>query len=253
MKILILFTLMLSFHARANLLKLQGDEVEILTDSFSAKDAIWELSKIRKSNVIFVKKFYDFTVHIAGTRKFKLDDFENFVGQKIYDAGYTRLKRNNGKLWSIINARDVRFELEKPIEDLSEEQQKSSDFYFLKYKIKNSGGIDFARWMRGLISRNARTIQIEQGALLTVHETGVNLKAILKMVKLLDTPSVVEDVKAVKEMNRKNTKSFWRFGRNKMSKEQIYFWPMLLAFLIMGGLLGFITRGYLIKRIEGGL
>lgn len=118
-------------------------------------------------------------------------------------------------------------------------------------RLKYVESYDIARNLRPFITRYGRVIDEKNANTIILADTGKNIHRIHKLIEKLDTSDFLVRKKKVEKINStakrevKKNKSVLEYIKD----QHVLF---LIAFALIGGIIGFGTRGYLMKRIEGG-
>jgi hypothetical protein len=88
--------------------------------------------------------------------------------------------------------------------------------------------------------------------MITIQDTGINILRAYEIIKTLDTKETKSDYEAIKNINQKYSKEKLR-TIDIISAYQKNSSLFLIIFSLMGAIIGFLARGFLIRRIEGGL
>jgi general secretion pathway protein D len=105
--------------------------------------------------------------------------------------------------------------------------------------------------MRPFLGRFGRIIDVKNSNSVYVADTGNNIRRIAQIAHYLDTEGYSKNRREMQEINEKHkiartkSKSFYEI----LTKNESIF---ILIFFLMGSIIGFGTRGYMMKKIEGG-
>jgi hypothetical protein len=252
MKILILFLIVMSSTYAGVIIKDVGNgQVEIQGKSFVAGDLLAEWAQVRSFNLSVDQKFSKtkkFRIH--GPRVFTPEALDSYVSSVVNKSHHTLIKFPGSNFVKVLNARDVRYEalpVYKDIKDIP----KDLNYAQMIYQLKHIGPADLARNLRPFMSRYGRIIDEKYSNVIYVADVDQNLRRIYKIIDFLDTEKYAKSIKTTQELNKKHEKVLKKEKTliEILSEKEIIF---LIIFFILGSIIGFGTRGYLMKRIEGG-
>lgn len=129
-----------------------------------------------------------------------------------------------------------------------------NDYRFVRflYTAKHMNPKSLTRNMRPLLHRYGRITNSYVTRQIIISDTAINIKKILNIFDAIDTPKTRKNELKMRDMNNQ----FKEDAKTRegflvvLSKHQILF---VILFSLIFLVIGFMIRGYLIKRIEGGL
>jgi hypothetical protein len=94
-------------------------------------------------------------------------------------------------------------------------------------------------------------IDVANAESIHIADNATNVRRLVKLIQILDTEEFVKSKKEIDDLNEKHKKI--------LTKEKSWYeifsqnnGIFLFVFLLVGLIIGFGTRGYMMKRIEGG-
>lgn len=123
------------------------------------------------------------TLSLKVNQKVSKEDFQKIFYNVLVNLGFSTLEFG-GAIW-IIQGRDVRYR----ISDVYTEENFPNDsrMYLYMLKLKYPVSSQLSRNTRPYLSRYGRVIDFSDGRNVLIHDTGENIRRILKTVKQLDT------------------------------------------------------------------
>lgn len=245
----LLFGLLFINTCFANVLTKQGKGYYIARADFSVEEIVQDYAQIQGYSLITDGKIKG-KMSTFGPRKIKESELDLFVTSILSDTGYSILATDEIKQYEVINARDLRYKGGKVTTDILDVPE-TYNFYQYIMKLNYVDSYDFGRNLRPFISRYGRIIDEKNANTIILADTGKNIHRMHDLIKKLDTKDFLKS----KEMiNKINSESKREEVKNKSVLEYIkdQYILFLISFSLIGGILGFGTRGYLMKRIEGG-
>jgi general secretion pathway protein D len=98
--------------------------------------------------------------------------------------GLTLVK--SGAFYKIINSRDIRY---TPTSIYTGQYTPDTENYVMRIiSLKNVASAEIARSFRPFMSRFGRIIDIKQTNTVIIHDTGMNINRLMKLIKFLDVP-----------------------------------------------------------------
>lgn len=251
MRLLIfIFILLLTSVAQAELLKPKASgEVEVLKSSFSALEILEEWAKLRGINLSIDRDFPKKAIfHLRGKKSLKSEELDAYITGVVGQSQFTLVTFPDSKFVKVLNTRDVRYE-PLPVYKNMKEVPENHSYAQMVYELKHIDPRDLARNLRPFLSRYGRVI--DHSNIIYVADETRNLKRIGKIINFLDTEEYAKSLKQTQELNKKHEKVVKEEKSiiQILSEKEIIF---LIIFFIMGSIIGFGARGYLMKRIEGG-
>ena len=248
MKILLLLLLIIN-TSFAGVLSKKNNKYFVTKKQFQIEELAKDYAQIKGYALIMderVKGQFD----VYGPRTFAQEDLDLFVTVALSDMGYTILRTDELKQLEVINARDIRYRGGQVFTDI-DDVPRDYNFYQFVMKLNYAETHDISRNLRPFISRYGRVIEERNANTIILADTGTNIHRIQKLIKKLDTPAFLKRKELVDKINSqakrevKESKPFLSF----LKDQHVLF---LISFALIGGIIGFGVRGYLMKRVEGG-
>lgn len=245
-----IFCLLITFSVRAELLKPQtSGEVEILKSTFSALEILEEWARLKGINLSIDRSFPKKSIfHLRGKKSLSSEELDAYVTGVVGQSQFTLVTFPGSKLVKVISSRDVRYE-PLPVYRNVNDVPENHSYAQMVYELKHIDPKDLARNLRPFLSRYGRVI--DHSNIIYVADETRNLKRIGKIINFLDTDEYAKSLKRTEELNKKHEKVVKEEKSliQILSEKEIIF---LIIFFILGSIIGFGTRGYLMKRVEGG-
>jgi general secretion pathway protein D len=108
--------------------------------------------------------------------------------------GLTLVK--SGAFYKIINSRDIRY---TPSSIYTGQYTPDTENYVMRIiSLKNVSSAEISRSFRPFMSRFGRIIDIKQTNTVIIHDTGMNINRLMKLIKFLDVPGHDETLQIIK-------------------------------------------------------
>ena len=248
-KILMIFLLVTQI-SYASVLELNSNgDYKINQLEFSVAQIVKDYAAINKLNLI-MKDPPKRNLFLMGPKNIKKEKIELFISAVTSQIGYTIFSNKKLNQIKLLPSRDVRYHGEGLYIDIKNVPDNYHHSMF-SMKLKHVIASTISRGMRPMMSRYGRIIDGKNPNTLLISDTGKNIHRLHKLISELDVPKFAERAKFLEELNKKGTAvvetktSSLDFIKDK----HILF---IFVFSLIGGILGFGIRGYMIKRIEGG-
>lgn len=249
MKTILILLLLLSGQALCNVFEIKNDEVLFPKSEFTISDFIKDYARYKSLNVVFTNDFKDETIHLVGPKKMELDKLELYLSLALYQNQYSMFVLPETNTLKVIPARDTRYTTATTYNDLSKIPNTFENILFT-YSLKHVSAASISRNLRPLAGRYGRIID-HKGDGILISDSAKNVKRMMQVVLALDTPAQAKDIALIKKLNEENKKiitakkSFLEI----LGDNNVIF---IVLFALIGLIIGFGARGYLMKRIEGG-
>jgi len=247
----ILLSLIVSSSLMAEVLKkdAQGDFV-LTKNTYKASELLADYAKLEGLNLNVASDFDDETFVSQGNLKIGKDRIESFVSGVVGRSGNTIIRFPDSSQLQVILGSDSRYATLPVYTDVAK-IPSNDDYIQFNYTVKHISASELSRNMRPFLSRYGRVIDMESSNSIHFTDTANNTKKMVQILNFLDTE---ETLKSQKEMNELNEK------HKKILTKKKGVWDIvtennglfIIAFLLIGVILGFGTRGYMMKKIEGG-
>ncbi|MBT4793268.1 MAG: hypothetical protein HON90_16975 [Halobacteriovoraceae bacterium] len=168
------------------------------------------VSKLTNKNYLSKKKLKG-EVNLSSNFKITKLNANDFISETLSLHGYTRVPSTSGD-WTIINARDVRYEPTPQYIYGKDVIPKNHDHAMATFKLINPKiSREIARNFRPFMSRYGRIIDLKTPGIIIISDTGKNIHRLGKLVTLLDK-------KPTRDENKEYEKSEERRNKLKMIK-----------------------------------
>lgn len=249
MKSLIIFTLFSLNIAFAGTLVKVKDGYKIINKKFELASIAEDYAKILGYALIVDAKMND-KINAYGPRIIKADQLDLFVSAILNSRGYTLLINNKIKQIEVINSRDIRYKGGSVIKEIKNVPNTYNYFQFvMNLMYVNSNEV--SRNLRPFISRYGRVISEKNANTIIIADSGRNIHRIHGLIKKLDTAEFLKRRKLVEKINSESKKTITK-NKSILSYIKDQHILFLIAFSLIGGIIGFGIRGYMMKKVEGG-
>ena len=190
------------------------------------------------------------TVTVPNTGPLSLDRAKALILSTLYLQGYTWLHDSSTDTYRIMHQRDARDQETPMITDSA--QLPDSDLlvtYFMK--IEHVSPEYIARIVRSFMPANSRIIpDVATGSVL-ITDSSRNILKLKKLIQQVDTPETAKYssdwLNAWSKKAESNCSD--QVAESRASQPVI----LIVLFSLIALIIGFLIRGYVIRRIEGGL
>lgn len=233
----------------AKVLERSEGQYTILKETFSLKELISDYAKSVEYNLVYEVKL-DREIDFYGPSQIRAEDMTLFITAAAKDQGYTLLFDKEIKQIEIINSRDIRYRGSQVYTVINEVPKDYTVVQFAT-NLKHAESSNISRNMRPFMSRYGRVIDEKNANSLILFDTGKNIHRLHTLIQTLDTKEFAQRKLKVEEINKKNKKEIivQKSILSYIKDEHVLF---LITFALIGGIIGFGIRGYLMKRFEGG-
>jgi type II secretory pathway component GspD/PulD (secretin) len=250
MRTLIIFLILMT-SAYGEVLKRNADGDFILNQqNFKVSQLLADYAALMSYNLSVTSEFQDENFTVQGLPVVKKEQMENYVSILLSQSGNAVIRMPESQFMQVISARDIRFTA-VPIYKTLDEIPKNDNQAQFSYSLKYIDGAEVARNMRPFLSRYGRIIDIKHANAINISDSGNNLRKLANIIISLDTEEFQKSRNEIQEINEKHKqalkkeKSFFEI----VTSNQIIF---IFIFFLMGIIFGFGTRGYMMKKVEGG-
>lgn len=242
--------LFLTSIANAAVLEKQGDGFKLLKSTFKASELVEDYARIMGLNMSVASDFQDETFEIYGKNTLTKDQVEGYVSRVLSISFHTMIVDPAVPFIQVIQSRDARYTTLPVYNDLKD-LPNNDNFVQYNHRLKFAEPADVARNMRPFLSRYGRVIDVPHARSIHLADTADNVKRLIAMAEIVDVEGYEKDKKEIDEINEKHKKIMKHeksFVNILIENNGIF----LVVFMLLGLILGFGIRGYMMKRIEGG-
>jgi len=245
---LLLALLFVASQVGAAVFQVNEKTVEFQSSNFMVSELIKNFASHNKYNVVFDSSFQDSEVLTFGPRSLPLESLELYISTMLFQSGFGMRILPETRTLSVFNSRDVRYLITSTFKDLSKVPDTYEHVQFM-YELKHVPSAELASNLRPFMGRYGRIVDHTNSIL--ISDTGTNVKRVMQIVQELDTPAYSKSAAEVKELNEKNKKTITQKKGilDILGDNNVIF---LVLFALVGAVIGFGMRGYMMKRIEGG-
>jgi type II secretory pathway component GspD/PulD (secretin) len=168
----------------------------------------------------------------------------------LYLQGYTWIHDSVIDLYRIVHQRDARDE-EVPL--ITDQAQLPDSDLLVTYimPIQHTPAEYIARTMRSFMPANSRIIPDETTSSVLITDSAHNIAKLKTLVQRIDTPEVAKEAKEFLAARAKKSEGNCPALASESRIQQP--WVLIGLFSLIALVIGFLMRGYVIRRIEGGL
>lgn len=246
-----IFALLLTFSAYGQVLEKTGNGDYLLKkEKFLVSEILNDYTRLEKLNLTIASEFKDEIFHSRGQKSIKAQDIEGYVSGILNLSGNTLIKLPDSPFVRVIPGRAVRYESAPVFTEISKVPDNENIVQF-SLVLKHAAADDVAYNFRPFLSRYGRVLDFRDTNSIHIHDTGRTVRELAKIAQHIDTEEFIKGMKEVELINEKNKKVLRRDKGivDILSENNLIF---LVLFLLVGMILGFGIRGYLMKRVEGG-
>lgn len=145
---------------------------------------------------------------IGFSKNYKItkENANDFISFTLNNSGYTRIPLKKG-VWSVINARDVRYSTPPHYEVGKDQIPKNFDHISASLKLKNPNlAPEVSRNFRPFMSRYGRIIDLKTPGIIIITDTANNVHRLLKYVNQLDKEPTKEEQARFQERRKHRQK-----------------------------------------------
>jgi len=244
----LLIAFFISFSATGAVFTVQNDQIVIQQTDFKISEFVADYAKMKSMNVVFDNDFKDQSTTLVGSKVMPKTDVDLYLSVILMENGYTMLTVAETQTLNIVNSRDIRYRSAKVYKSIETLPDTFEHVWFI-HTLKHIPANILARNLRPLVSRYGRVIDHSDSIM--ISDTAKNVKQLMNVVRFMDTADHLKGWEEIKQLNEKNSKvTIKSKGLLEILGENTVIF--LILFCLIGGIIGFGTRGYLMKRIEGG-
>lgn len=222
----------------------------LASDNFELSMAIRDYAKINGKNLVLPGNFESEKVYNYGPDLIKPQNFDEYVSSVLFQAGYTVLEEPATNTLQVINSRDVRY-MAVPVYKTPQEAPDTYAYIRYIFSLNHISSHNLSRNLRPFISKYGRIVDDRAGKILILNDTGKSVIRVIELLKIIDTPQFAKGAAEIEKINNA-AKLEVEEDRGVLAVLQDQHILFIVVFSLIFGLIGFMARGYLIRRIEGG-
>lgn len=242
---------MFSFHASAEVFKVDANGNYVFTKTeFKSSELLYEYAKQKSLNMNVTKDFTDETFTIQGNMVIPKDKIDGYVSSVLSRGGYLIVRLRDPMQINVISSRDLRYTtlpVYTNISDVPETDEGIQYNYTSKYYDSN----EVSNILRPFLSREGRVVSMRSSNTIHISETGKNVRRLAKIIQALDKEETLKSKKEVDELNEKNKKLITK-DKGYLDTFVKNSGLLMIVFMLIGLIIGFGSRGYMMKKVEGG-
>jgi general secretion pathway protein D len=250
MRTIILFLILTTcLHAEVLKRNSEGD-FTLNKQTFKISEVLSDYARLMNYNLNVSSEFQDEDFTVQGVPTIKKDQIENYVSILLSQSGNAVIRMPDSNYLQVISGRDIRYTplpIYKKLEDIPKNDNQAQFSHALKY-IDSS---ELSRNMRPFLSRYGRIIDIKHANAINITDTGTNLRKMAQIALHLDTEAFKKSQKEIEDINEKNKQSL-KPGKSLIEILTQSSGMFICIFFLIGIILGFGSRGYMMKKVEGG-
>ena len=251
MKFIMFFYIFLINPANAELLKRnEAGDFTLTKNQYKVSELLADYGRLMGYNLSVAKDLKDSHFISQGELVIPKEQIESYVSSILTYNGSAIIRMPDSKFVQVIDARDIRYTtlpIYTNLDQIPANDNQAQWSYALKY-LKSS---ELSRNMRPFLSRYGRIIDVVKSNTIHMTDTGNNLRRVAQIAIHLDTAEYQKDKNEMEKINEKykQAKIKGKTFLEILSQNQSIF---ILIFFLIGSIIGFGTRGYMIKKVEGG-
>ncbi len=248
--LLLIFVLVFSFQTFADVFKIDsnGNYVFIKT-KFKISELLDEYAKHKNLNINVMTSIIADDFNIQGNMVIPKDKIDSYVSSVFNSTGYMIIRLKDPEQISVINSRDLIYSTIPVYTKVSDIPDTEEPVQF-NYIAKKYDSKDLVNTIRPFMSKMGRAIGVESSNTLYISETGKNIKRLLKIIEYIDNEDSVKSKNEIIELNEKHKKIVNNKGYLDAFIKNSGL--LMVVFMLLGLIIGFGTRGYMMKKVEGG-
>lgn len=249
MKTFLLFILLSSSLYAEVLKKNEAGDFILTKNSISASELVTDYARLMGYNMNIATNLKNESFEVQGDLLIPKDQIESYVSSILMASGSAMIRAPQSRFLQVIDDRDVRYTT-VPTYTKLEEIPDNVNYAQYSFVLKHIDSSDLARNMRPFMSRYGRIIDVRD-RMVYIIDTGKNLRRIGKIAEAVDTEEFQKSKKEIDSINEKykqskiKGKTFFEI----LTQNQTIF---ILIFFLMGSIIGFGTRSFVMKKVEGG-
>ena len=250
MKFLFLILLFTSMAQAQVLKKNEAGDFTITKSPFKVSEILADYAKLEGFNLSVAYDFEDASFNTQGVMTIKKDQIENYVSMLLSQSGNAVIRMPDTHYLKVISARDTRYTT-GPVYNHLKEIPKNDNQAQFSYNLKHVDASYLSRNLRPFLGRYGRIIDVKNSNTLHITDTGNNLRKLVEIALLLDTEAFKKSTEEIKTINEKH-KQHLKKEKSLLDVLTQNTGLFIIAFFLMGLIIGFGSRGYMMKKVEGG-
>jgi type II secretory pathway component GspD/PulD (secretin) len=243
--------LLLSLSLKAEVLqKNHKGEFVFTKDSFETREILSDYARLEELNLVMEPAQWKEVFHRAGPKTMAPSVMQNYLSVVLMQAGASAVVSSDKTTLHVLPARDMRYTPLPHFTD-SKDIPANHNYAQLTRELKHIKASELTRNLRPFLGRYGRVIDDVPSNTITITDMGINIKRAMQIADHLDTETFARREAFVEAENEKYQQIIRpeRGLAEILASQQGIF---LLVFLLLGGIIGFGVRGYMMKRVEGG-
>ena len=225
--------------------------LNLLAKEVSFFNYVEEYAKGNKLNYSISPDVKDFKFNIFGKDAINQEDVFKIITIQAMLNNKAVLLGGLDSFFKIVAGREIKSE---NFPTYTDEKLLPDNYQFVRfiYNVSFLDSREITRNLRPILSRNGRIKDEGIGNKIIITDSAKNISKILKIIKTIDTSLTKKYEWEEKELKEE---------LNKLSERREGFWDVvtkqhglfIILFSLIFLIIGFLFRGYMIRRIEGGL
>jgi type II secretory pathway component GspD/PulD (secretin) len=247
--ILILSILFIS-SVSAEVLKKDGNDFIVVKPVFKMSEILSDYVKLEKLSMSLDRDFTDSAFTHQGTHIIHHEKIEKYISNLLNQSGNSIIRSPGTNYLRIVSDRNIRYATLPLYKEISEIPENANYIQF-SYQLKHVHAYELSNNLRPFIGRYGRVIDVSNSEAVIIADTATNILRLSKLIPEIDTEAFAKSRKEITDINEKNKKiiSKEKGVYSIFTENQGVF---LVIFLFLGLIIGFGSRSYMLKRIEGG-
>ena len=249
--LLLIFIALFSLQAFAGVFKVDpnGNYVFIKSE-FKITELLDEYAKHNNLNINILTNIISDPFTIQGNMIIAKDKIDSYVSSVFNSCGYMIIRLKDPDQITVINSIDLKYATLPMYTNLSEVPDNEEPVQF-KYIAKYYDSKQLAVSLRPFMSKRGIIKGIESSNTLHISETGKNIKRLSRIIEFMDNEDSVKSKKEVDQLNEKY-KKLLKDDKGVLDVFIKNSGLLMVVFMLLGLIIGFGSRGYMMKKVEGG-
>lgn len=209
---------------------------------------------LRKLNLYLddeATKVLDGDVFILGKKSWSPEQLEKLIYNILKQNKLAVIKNKNDKQIKIVATKNIRY-VDLPLYHEQEKKPETGEYISQIYSTKFIDAKTIERIFRPFLTKAGRIKSNSHSNFLLMKDNARNLQSLLKIIQEVDTKEINDAIKEQSEINEE-LKKIAMPSVSLNEKIEKHFILFIVLFSILFAVIGFMFRGFVIRKIEGGL
>ncbi len=252
--ILLLTFSFFTIYANAQGLSPNGNGTYSLTgQDLDLLELIKDYGKLTKTNVFISNEVKNkhFSINFYGNKNIDKEKLDRLIISLATSHSLTVIRSKDKKELNIFSLRSAKYET-LPHYKEAKNVPKTKEFVSYFYKVKHLSPKIITRSFRAFLSKIGRIYADSNSKGITIRGYGVNVHFLNDLISMVDTPEMANSIKSQKAFN-KELKELAKSKPPISERIEKHLYLFIILFSLIALIIGFMFRGFVIRRIEGGL